>query len=450
MTAPPQPSTAHSPAPMRRHGVGATQIMQKLLILIVTLVAGLPISGIIEEREDRQAGLRAEFANSWGPEQVVHAPLLAIPYSDPATRSRQYLKIAPEKLSTRAALTPEQRKRGLFSATVYGAAIELTGNFAVPSRDSIETLVGRGQVIHWNESVVMLQASDLSGMAAGDRATWNGETIPWRSCAEVIGRAGDCDGALLVIRPGMPSAPAAEMTVPFQATVTLRGTGAFSQILEGRQTAAAIAAPWATPSFNGTILPSSSTVTETDFEARWQAVEYSRPLLWSSPGLPEAVSSPHGPTVSVDLLEATPIYRMISRASKYSIFFVILSFTVYTLFELLGVVRIHIVQYGLLGLSMTLFALLLISFAEPLGYAAGYWISAGLVLAQASLHTAAVTRRWGATLIFAATLAAVFGFLYVLLSLESYSLLVGSVALFLILSAVMAVTQRVDWREQAS
>lgn len=175
-------------------------------------------------------------------------------------------------------------------------------------------------------------------------------------------------------------------------------------------------------------------------------MDYAQPPLWTSSRLSETETEMRGPFVGVDLLEAVPTYRMIHRASKYGILFVVLSFTVYGLIELLSVARIHTIQYGLLGVSVTLFPLLLVSFAEPLGYGAGYWIGAAFVLTQASLYTAAVTRRMVPTAIFATVLGGLFGFLYVLLSLETYSLLVGSVALFLVLSAVMAVTQRVDWR----
>ena len=102
-------------------------------------------------------------------------------------------------------------------------------------------------------------------------------------------------------------------------------------------------------------------------------------------------------------------------------------------------------QYGLLGLSITLFALLLISLSEPLGFNSGYTLSALLVLLQASLYTAAVTRRTRHAMIFAGVLAVLFGFLYVLLRLETYSLVVGSLALFTALSVVMAVTRHLDW-----
>ena len=122
-----------------------------------------------------------------------------------------------------------------------------------------------------------------------------------------------------------------------------------------------------------------------------------------------------------------------------------LSFLTYFLFEALSGQRIHLVQYGLLGLSISLFALILVSVAEPLGFAPAYAISAAAVLAQASLYTWSVTGRPRLAAVFAGVLALLFSFLYVVLSLEAYSLLAGTAALFAILSVIMAVTRRVDW-----
>jgi inner membrane protein len=112
---------------------------------------------------------------------------------------------------------------------------------------------------------------------------------------------------------------------------------------------------------------------------------------------------------------------------------------------LMAQVRVHLVQYGLLGLSISLFALLLISVAEPLGFLSGYAISTGCILLQASLYTLSVVRRGRLAAIFAGVLGTLFGFLFIVISLDAYALLVGAVALFVILSVVMFVTRKLDW-----
>jgi inner membrane protein len=166
--------------------------------------------------------------------------------------------------------------------------------------------------------------------------------------------------------------------------------------------------------------------------------------MWSSAAALDSEISARS-RVGVELHEAVPTYQMVERTTKYGLLFLALSFLTYFLFEATSGVRIHIIQYGLLGLSISLFALLLISFAEPLGFEAGYAIASILILLQASLYTAAVLRRLQQSATFAGILGALFGFLYVLLSLESYALLVGAVALFAALSVTMAVTRHVDW-----
>ena len=150
------------------------------------------------------------------------------------------------------------------------------------------------------------------------------------------------------------------------------------------------------------------------------------------------------PCIGVDLIQATPIYRMINRVAKYGLLFIVLSFATYFFFEVLSRLRIHVVQYGLLGLSLSLFSLLLLSLAEPIGYTNGYLVAAGLVLAQSTLYTAAVARRFMPAFLFALMLASLFAFIYVLLGLETYSLLIGALALFAVVSALMALTQMVN------
>jgi len=418
------------------------KLVQMGLLLVVTMLVSWPISGVIDEREERQQGLLSEFQHSWGPQQNLHSPILVLPYQTAADQPRMYLKIAPTMLKAQIGLTPEERKRGLFHAIVYGATADLQGTFTLPADARAALGLDKNGQVFWAESFVMLETSGLSGLAPGDHLGWNGQDEPWQNCREVVSRADDCQqSTMIVAQPHLASALSGQ--VSFHATLSLRGSGSFHLAAQGRTLDAAISAPWTTPSFSGSALPSSSSVTAQGFEAHWQAVDYSSPQLWISKHLAEDAST--GTVAGVELLEATPTYRMIHRASKYNILFVVLSFTTYFLFELLSGLRIHAFQYGLLGLSLTLFTLLLVSFSEPLGYDAGYAVSAGMVLLQASLYTATVSRRPRHAVIFGAMLGALFGFLYVLLSLETYSLLVGAVALFAVLSAVMMLTRRVDW-----
>jgi inner membrane protein len=396
---------------------------------------------VVGEREARQNETLQGFQASWGPEQVLRGPILVVPYQpSPGAENRDYLEIAPQALTAKTALSPMERKRGLFHATVYNAAIALDGRFVIPRTD----MLGDGVKLFWDEAFVVVSAETLSGMTSADHFSWGGAAIQWQNCRELFSTSECAATSALVARVAFASSPAVGTQLPFGATLTFRGTGAFSQALQGAIVDSTVEGAWGTPSFGGSALPAESNVSGDSFSAHWKIADFTSPKVWKAYHIVEKAPDDQA-MAKVELLEPTPTYRMINRASKYNILFVVLSFTTYFLFELLTKVRIHPLQYGLLGASLTLFALLLVSFAEMIGYDAGYAVSSGLVLLQASVYTAMVTRRLIQSLLFAAMLASLFGFLYVLLSLETYSLLVGSLGLFLVLSLVMALTQRAKW-----
>jgi inner membrane protein len=297
----------------------------------------------------------------------------------------------------------------------------------------------------WNESAIVFgTASALTGLRSTDNIVIDGTEAPWQPCLEALRQEQVCSGAATVLAY-LPSAIATTGTrVTFKAGVSLRGTGTLSAQYAGKELTATFRSSWPSPSFNGNTLPVDSNVTAQGFEAKWETTEFGSPRITVSSGLIDAAMW-KGPTIGVDLIEATPIYRMITRVAKYGLLFVVLSFATYFFFEVLARLQIHVVQYGLLGLSLSLFSLLLLSLAEPIGYTNGYLTAAGMVLFQSTLYTAAVSRRFTPTAMFALMLSSLFGFLYVLLGLETYSLLIGAIALFVVVSALMVLTQMVKW-----
>jgi inner membrane protein len=432
--------------PSRAARLAASPAAKAVLIAALLLVMLIPltyVSALIQEREARQAEVVREFKKSWGPAQSLTGPILVVPYWTSPDKPRRYLHIAPSEAKAIVRLTPELRKRGLFHSVVYTAAVRLSGGFVMPP----DVAASDGAALVWPEAFVMLTASDLRGLKSSARLAWNGRALPWSDCPQTAD--GTCGGEpFVVVRPGFAGPPEAGRVIPFETQFELRGTGAFRFAPLGQEVDLALSAPWPTPSFVGAILPSTSEVTVDAFEAAWHVSSNvaTGHAVWSSNAVldRQAWQQPED-QIGVELLEAVPTYQMVDRASKYAVLFLALSFLTYFLFELVSRARIHFVQYAMLGASMALFSLLLISLSEPLGFAQGYAISSALILLQASLYTVAVTRRWGLALRFFAILAGLFGFLYVVLTLETYSLVTGSLALFVALSLVMLVTRRLEW-----
>jgi inner membrane protein len=413
-------------------------------IAFATLVPSFLVSTLIDERETRQASVQAEFTRNWGPEQVLGGPVLVLPFRSAATPVTRYLKIAPTRLTLNTALAPEERRRGLFRATVYDAAIDMKAAFVVPDEARLRSAVNdKEPEFLWSEAYVAARATSLIGTTAEDGVSVNGTRTRWTTCREMARAERDCPAwDMVAAKIGLTARP--DVAVSIEGALHLRGTGSFTLQSAAREVDATIQAPWAHPSFVGDVLATVSDVSGDRFQARWQVVDQSAVRTWSGSEL-DLDPKYQGTRTGVDLIEGMPTYRMITRTAKYSLLLVVLSFATYFFFELLSGLRIHPIQYGLVGLSMTLFTLLLLPLAEMMGYTGGFVVSALLVLLQASIYTAAVARRAAPALIFAAMLAGVFGFLYVLLSLESYSLLVGALALFVVLSAMMALTQLVRW-----
>ncbi|MFC0387848.1 cell envelope integrity protein CreD [Muricoccus vinaceus] len=440
----PQPTPRQ---PFRLGRAGKLGLVGGLLLLM--LVPHMMIEAVIEERESYQQQVREGIARSWGPAQSVLGPLLMVPTRSPAQRAvnetgplrwdRGAVAVLPTQLRAEARLAPESRRRGLFEAIIYEAEVGLSADLAVP-----EITPEPGTELLWREAFLVTGASDLrsAGAGAGARLSVDGRELASRDALDA-GCVG-MDLARWDLRLEGPPEPG--RSVALAGALTLRGTSSFGLLPLARRTELGVSAPWPTPSFTGAGLPVRSDVTASGFTAEWKEGT-GQPLVrhlgagWCSQ-LAYA-----GTQVGVDLLEAVPTYRMVTRASKYAAMFLALAFLTYVLFELVAGVRIHLVQFGLLGLSVVLFPLLLLAFGEPLGFAVAYVISTAAVVGQASAYTAAVTRRVGLAGLFAGVLGGLFSFLYIVLSLEAYALLAGSVALFAALSVVMAITRRVDWSE---
>lgn len=438
---PPSPPAASATSnPLEGISGPAMKIALVAALFLLMLVPLYLVSGVISERRERQADVLKEFTASWGPSQTVLGPILVVPFRG-SDGTERYLHIAPSKLAVGAQLAPEMRRRGIFHALVYGATVDFKGGFQIPRE--LPSGYG-GEPLDWPNAVVLLRATDLRALPSTAQLAWGDRSLPWEACGD--------DGVVtcehdrfVVARLGLAAAPAADIAIAFATRIELSGTQALCFTPIGRDVDLTLTAPWRDASFSGPPLPTTKW-TDGGFSASWHVASNvaTGPWMWSSSAAIDSEINHRG-CIGVDLHEAVPTYQMVERTTKYGLLFLALSFLTYFLFEATSGARIHIIQYGLLGLSISLFALLLISFAEPLGFEAGYGIASMLVLLQASLYTAAVVRRPRQAATFAGILAALFGFLYVVLSLESYALLVGAVALFSALSVTMVVTRHIDW-----
>jgi len=150
-------------------------------------------------------------------------------------------------------------------------------------------------------------------------------------------------------------------------------------------------------------------------------------------------------TFNVTLAQPVNVYSMSNRAVKYGAMFVALTLMAAFMFELFKKLRLHPVQYALVGLAIALFFLLLLALSEKIEFAWAYSAAAGASVSLLMVYFSAVLRGWRRGMSLGSYVAVLYGALYVLLVSENDSLLLGSLLLFGMLAVLMIATRRVDW-----
>jgi inner membrane protein involved in colicin E2 resistance len=138
-------------------------------------------------------------------------------------------------------------------------------------------------------------------------------------------------------------------------------------------------------------------------------------------------------------------YRSTRRSLHYITLFLGLVFLTYFLFEVSTGKRVHPAQYALVGVAQTIFYLLLLSFAEHLGFDLSFLIAGAATVALLSVNTEWVFRSRKLGLRALGVFTMLYAFIYVLLRVEAYALLVGAVTSFAAVAAAMYITRNVDW-----
>lgn len=438
----------------------AAPVLKLAVIGTLALVLLIPlamIQGVLSERRARKAEAIEEITRSWGARQTVIGPVWIVPYTydvvefinqrvDNRTErveSRRTesarLYILPAAFACTGTLDPKTLHRGIYEAVVYAGALDLSGRFERPDLKSLRIPEDR---LKWEESEVTLAVTDLRGTRESLVLEAGGERIPLVSGSLLPG----FDSGVRA-RPG--AVAAANTAWTFRVAMTLNGSRSLEIVPSGASTTVRLSSTWPDPSFMGAFLPVDRTVGAEGFTADWQVAQYGRtfPAVWTdAKGSPAPDSGAFArSSFGVSLLSLVDTYRTVERSIKYGILFIALVFTAFFLFEILSALRIHPLQYILVGAALCLFYLGLLSLSEFVAFPAAYAAAAGASLLLVTAYCARVLHGGRRTRIVAGVLVLTYGCLYVLLQLQDFSLLFGTIGLFAALGAVMYATRNVDW-----
>jgi inner membrane protein len=423
-----------------------------LVVAMLTAMLFVPLLmvwGLIGERAGRRDDVVREVGAIWGGRQRVGGIALAVPYeivtevqsglpgsTATTTRTAGRVFVLPSTLQIDVRLAPEVRRRSIFSVNLYRATVAATGRFTPP--DFTRLGVQPTQVF-WAQAALNAAVSDLRGVVDVTSATWGDAAIT----LEPAGDASPFTSALRAIAPMSSSED-----VPFRIEMTIAGTGGLMFLASGAQTAITLHSPWPDPGFTGALLPAVHEISADGFRAEWASNYLSRPFpqAWIDGAATSSMGDKfQASEFGVDLVTTVDHYQQAERAVKYGFLFIVLTFGLFLVWEVIERLRLHPIQYLLVGLALVVFYLLLLSISEHVRFAVAYGVASVATVCLVSGYALRILGGFRPARVIFASMATLYGLLFVLLSLEDLALLVGSVAGFLVIAGVMYLTRGVDW-----
>ena len=438
------------------------------LVILVGLLLAIPLFTVYLLNWDRQTQsetARASIAEGWGGPQTIAGPLLVIPYlgttsetveegGKQVTRSKtvwRELTLAPETAQIDTDLRPQKRQRSIYEAVVYDAKVTGQARFALPadlSRFGVDPAT-----LALDRAQLRFGVSDARGLV-GDppRVTADGAPLVLQPGNGLAATGGAGFHAWLDARPLTGKAIASAFTFDF------RGNGWLTLVPRAGDTRWRVRSTWPSPSFQGGFLPASPGVRPDGFDATYRIgnlalgqalAQTDEASAVNRAGADESRGNLAMPTGKYDarvtLVQPVDLYDQVNRATKYGFLFIGFTFLAFLMFDVIGGVRVSTVEYLLVGAALVLFFVLLLAFAEVIGFTFAYLVASAATIGLITAYSAAVLKSWRRAGYIAGLLTALYAVLYILLSLEAYSLLIGSLMLFAALAAVMYVTRHLDW-----
>lgn len=410
------------------------------LILILLIPANM-VQGLIHERMMRQNEAIREISSKHADSQEVIAPILTIPYvldqktGDSTSRKVQrYFYILPDELHVVGEVTPEKRSRGIFDVIVYKSDIKLSGTFAF---DQLAVQgIGEDQLL-LDKAFVTIGVNDLKGVREpvkfklGDTSTV-------------------CDPGVIssdIVRSGVHSRvplDSVRSNLSFSFVLALNGSEELSFAPIGKVTNVSLNSNWKDPSFDGKYLPVSRKVNDDGFKAKWKVLNINRnyPQAWTG-----SKHSVRHSTFGVKLQLPVDAYQKSMRVAKYAILFIVFTFLVFFFVEVLNRILIHPIQYILVGIALILFYILVLAFSEQINFDMAYLLAAIMTNVLVFLYCRSILKSWALAALTVIILVIMYGFIFIIIQIQDYALLFGSIGIFLILAATMYFSRKIDWFE---
>lgn len=419
-------------------------------LVLVLLVPSSLVNNLIDERASRQDEMMRDVSDKWSGSQVIKGPVLVIPYKKQITvmgtsnkevtrEIIENLYILPDNLHIKAGLSTQILHRGIFDVAVYNSLVKVSGNF---SKADLASLSLTADQLLLNKARIVFSISDLKGLKNNPVIKANDQTL---TAEPVFDNASVFRGGLQV---AVDISGAKDGNVPFEYALDLKGSQNLSFLHLGKTTDVEASGTWSSPSFDGRYLPDERTVNKEGFKARWRMLYYNRPFpqQWINNDILLSNDKKLGDAIfGVKLRLPVDQYQKTMRTSKYALLIIMLTFISLFLTEVIRKQRIHIFNYVLIGIAMIIYYSLLLSFSEQVGYNYAYLIASASTIALVSVFIASLLKNKMAALLFAFILSVFYAFIFVIIQLEDFALIIGSIALFAVVAILMYFSRKINW-----
>jgi inner membrane protein len=413
------------------------------VLLLIFIIPQVIINGLISERESNQAQAFYDISNKWSGRQTITGPILVLPFleyyrdTNKVMRSiKHHLYVLPDKVDFEGKILPEKRHRNIYEVVVYNSKVNINASFGKLNLNSIN--VPKENFI-WKEASVVLGLSDMRGIKEKLEMRFDNENYQFNP--GVVARD--------IFESGAISQLMIDSVDKFLASghdlsldIDLKGSEQLFFVPVGKTTHVKLNSAWQTPAFNGQFLPDSSIIDANGFTANWKILHLNRnyPQIFIDAGYNISYSA-----FGVDLIMPIDGYQKTSRSVKYAMMIILLTFLVFFLVEITQQKKIHPFNYIIVGFALCLFYTLLLSFSEYMIFSLAYLIATVMTVAAISYF---IYYLFKGTRVFAAIggmLTLLYGFMFVIIQLESYALLIGSLGLFAVMFVIMNYTRKIDW-----
>lgn len=461
--------------------ISNSTVLKLFVIFFLSLILLIPlalISDLIEERKNREQEVSDGITLNWGKDQVISSPVLAIPYretiplsAEKAEKSnlREELKwifVLPKTSNIATDVTPQHLSRGIYNAVVYNSNITLEGSF---DKISLEKLEIPHEQIDWKGSKLIFGIQDFKGLGKRPSLNWDGNELTF-----------DPDFNNLKLFTQNLVCPVSldpqKTDNRFKIKLNLKGSKSLNFLPLGDQTNIQAKGNWANPSFTGAFLPSKRNTETSNFSASWEIPSFSRklPQQWTGDARSiyqfdnnlengnEGNEHKAAQTATTTLASANNLldntdmitinflpdinnYQKTTRVAKYGILVILLTFTSLLFTEVIKKKRIHIIQYILIGAAMVLFYTLLLALSEHIGFNLAYLTASVATVMLIGSFIKSITKDQKSALLLSSILALFYLFIYILMQLRDYSLVAGTIGIFIILAILMRVSTKINW-----